>query len=44
MLFRSIEAIVAHAVITDEPWVEESEEPVPVDMEKKLAKAEESAG
>ncbi len=41
---KTIEAIVAHAVITDEPWVEESEEPVPVDMEKKLAKAEESAG
>ena len=41
---KTIEAIVAHAVITDEPWVDESEEPVPVDMEKKLAKAEESAG
>lgn len=31
---KTIEAVVNHAVITDEPWVEETE-PVPVDMAKK---------
>ena len=31
---KTIEVIVDHAVITDEPWVEEAE-PVPVDMAKK---------
>lgn len=37
---KTIEAIVSYAKITDEPWVEESEEPVPVDMDK----AEEKKG
>lgn len=40
---KTIEVIVTHAKITDEPWVEESEEPVPVDMEQKKAKKEPKA-
>lgn len=43
---KTIEVIVSHAKISDEPWIEEDSEPVPVDMEgseKSKAKGESQA-